>query len=498
MVSGWDRWRHLDERTPVVVGVGQAAQDLLEPGAGDDAIGLMIKATMRAGADCGAPGLLRRIERVCVPEGSWKYNDAARLVGRAVGADRARSVVLTAGIPQQTPLDRAYVDMLAGRIEAALVTGGESRRRTTVAKRAGINLDDDIPGDAGPPDDVCRPEGEIISRAEITAGVIAPVQQFALIDSSLHHAEGKSLEEQRDEIAELWAEFSRAASIFEHAAFPTLRTAAEIRDPGPDNPPFAFPYNKWHCSQMNVDQAAAILVATLGAARTAGVNPERVVFPTVALESSFSVPVPRRRLLHRWQSMEMLGARAAEHLGHAIGAIEHVELYSCFPAAVRVQRRALDLPPGKVVTITGGEPFAGGPWNNFVLQATVAMIEVVRAHPGERGMVTSVSGFLNKPALAVYSTEPASGGLLVGDLAAQAEAATPTVDVLDGYRGRATIAACTLSQERSGDQRTIVIADTPHAARCLATSTDPGLAARAMSEELIGTSIDIDGQTIRP
>ena len=35
-------------------------------------------------------------------------------------------------------------------------------------------------------------------------------------------------------------------------------------------------------------------------------------------------------------------------------------------------------------TITGGMAFAGGPFNNFVLQATVAMIERLRRQPGER------------------------------------------------------------------------------------------------------------------
>ena len=496
MTARWGRWRHLDRRTPVVVGVGQVTQDLAEPGAGKDASGLMIEATERAGTDSGAPDLLRRIDRIAVPEGSWKYHDAARVVARAVGADGARTVVLQAGIPQQTPLDAAYLDLQAGRIGVALVAGGEAAHRAVVAKRAGIELDDSVEGDVGPPDELLRPQGEIISGAEIAAGVLAPAQHYALLDSALRAAEGKTIDEHRDEIAELWAAFSRVASCFEHAAFPRVRTPPEIREPGPDNRPIAFPYNKWHCSQMNVDQAAAVLVTTVGVAEAAGVHPDRVVFPIVALESSFSIPVPRRRFLHRWPSMEVLGARAAAHLGEPITAIEHIELYSCFPAAVRIQQRALGIPLGEVVTITGGEPFAGGPWNNFVLQSTVAMLELIRERPGERGMVTTVSGFLHKPGLAVYGTEPAAGGLSVGDLAVEAAAATPLVPVLDTHSGRATIAAVTVSHERTGDERTIVIADTPTGDRCLATSTDPGLAARAVREELIGTAITVDGQTI--
>ena len=132
---------------------------------------------------------------------------------------------------------------------------------------------------------------------------------------------------------------------------------------------------------MNVDQAAAILVCSLDAAARLGVDLERVVFPLVALESSFSVPVSERRDLHRWPAMEVLGRRRPTHLGAPLAEIAHVELYSCFPAAVRVQQRALGLPVDGVPTITGGETFAGGPWNNFVLQTTAAMVERVRAEP---------------------------------------------------------------------------------------------------------------------
>ena len=46
---------------------------------------------------------------------------------------------------------------------------------------------------------------------------------------------------------------------------------------------------------MNVDQAAAILICSLDAASAPRCRPDRVVFPLVALESSFSVPVSQRR-----------------------------------------------------------------------------------------------------------------------------------------------------------------------------------------------------------
>src|SRR5581483_735684 len=110
--------------------------------------------------------------------------------------------------------------------------------------------------------------------------------------------------------------------------------------------------------------------------------------------------------LHRWPAMEVLGRVAAAHLGHPLAELDLVEVYSCFPAAVRVQQRALGLPVDGVPTITGGESFAGGPWNNFVLQTTAAMVERLRAEPDTKGLVSTLSGLVNKPGLAVYAARP--------------------------------------------------------------------------------------------
>jgi len=222
-----------------------------------------------------------------------------------------------------------------------------------------------------------------------------------------------------------------------------------------------------------------------------------VVFPLVALESSFSLPISRRRDMHRWPSMEVLGRAAEAHLGYELSTIELVEVYSCFPAAVRVAQRALRLPVDGVPTITGGETFAGGPWNNFVLQATAAMIERVRVDRDAPGVVSTLSGLLNKPGLAVYSTRPEPQPMLLGDLGGDAAQATPTVEAIADHHGRARIAACTVMYDQFEPVKTTVIADTPSGERCVASCTDANLARRGTEEELIGTAVYVDGTTFR-
>jgi acetyl-CoA C-acetyltransferase len=485
----------LDPRAPVVAGVGVCTQRVEEPGGGDEAVELMVTAAQRAGDDSGSPALLQAIERVAVPHGSWRYTDPGRIVADRVGSPEARTVLVQTGIPQQTLLDQAYAAILAGELDVVLVVGGEAAHRAAIARRAGVEAPETDQSGAEP-DELQQPTTEIITRLEIEGGVASAMAPFAIIDSALRHAEGRTIDEHRDEIARLWSGFNTVAADFPHAAFPERRDAAFLREPSASNRPFAFPYNKWHCAQMNVDQAAAVLISSAEAAHRFGVDPERIVYPLVGLDSSFSAPVSQRAHIHRWPGMEELGRAAERHLGRALADIDLVEVYSCFPAAVRVQQRALGLPIDGVPTITGGETFAGGPWNNFVLQTTAAMVERLRDARDATGLVTTVSGLLNKPGLAVYATTP-QVPLLTGDLAAEGERATERVDVVSGYRGRARVAAYTVAYDGFDPARTTVIADTPDATRVVATCSDADVAMTATREELIGTEIEVDATTFR-
>src|SRR5262245_8505465 len=482
----------VDPRTPVIVGVGIASQHLDEPGAGVEALELMITATQAAADDSGAgAALLRAVERIAVPGGTWHYRDPGRLIGARIGAPQARTVLIPPGTPQQTLLDDALRSVRDGELDVALVVGGEAARRAVTAQRAGVEITDTVQDESVEPDELRPPSRESSTRLEIEGGFQSAQAPFAIIDGALRGAEGRSLEQHRDEIARLWAGFNHVAQGFPHAAFPMPRTAEWIREPSPKNRPMAFPYNKWHCAQMNVDQAAAILICSIDAAARLGAARDRIVFPHVALESSYSVPVSQRADIHRWIGMEVLGRAAEEQLGYPLREGDHPEVYSCFPAAVRVQQRALGLPVDGVPTITGGESFAGGPWNNFVLQTTAAMVDRVRAEPGTTGMVTTVSGLLNKPGLAVYSTSP--GELLLGDLAEENEGEAAMKEVGGGYEGPATVVTDTVHCDGGQPVRCPAVHDRPDGRRCVASCADATVAANATREELIGTKVDVQG-----
>jgi acetyl-CoA C-acetyltransferase len=222
---------------------------------------------------------------------------------------------------------------------------------------------------------------------------------------------------------------------------------------------------------------------------------DRWIFPLVGLESSAAVPLVNRRHLHRWPAMGLLGRMAADHLGRRVADCDHVELYSCFPAAVRVQQRELDLPADGTPTITGGMTFAGGPFNSFVLQSTAAMARRLRDQPG-LGLVTTVSGLLTKPGLAVWSSAPGPRPPLVADARAEAAALTEIVDATADHEGPGTVAAATVTYDGLRPDQVIAIVDVEGDRRTIARSRDRDLIDRTVVEGLVGASVRTAGSAL--
>ena len=483
----------IDPRYPILVGVGYASQDLDDPLEAVDVLELMAQAADAAGADAGAPEILRAVERILVPRGTWTHPAPARFVAQQIGADRAHTVRAALGIPQQSLINEALDSIARGDLDVAIVVGGEARRREVLARRAGLDLPEPDQRALEPDED--RPLSvvdEMMAPSEREARVVLPIQQYALIENALGHAEGRTLAESQRDVATLYAAFDAVAGKNPRAAFAGGRTAEFLRTPGPRNRPIAFPYNKWHVTQMNVDQSAALLFCAVETAQQYGIESDRWLFPHVALESTLAVSLSRRRDMHRWPAMAVLGQAATEHLGRPVASVEHAELYSCFPVAVRVQQRELGFPLDSVPTVTGGMAFAGGPLNSFVLHETGEMAAHLREHPGDAGVVGAVSGLLTKPGLSVWSTTPSDAGPLIADLAEEARTATPLVESIVGYEGPATVATYTILYDEEDPARVNVIADTPAGERCVAVTEDAELAARGVQEDLIGLPICVN------
>lgn len=494
----------LDPSTPVLVGVGTACRPVAgDPGGADvEALDLMVEAAAAACDDAapqGRGGLVSRLNWVAVPTGTWGYADAGRLIAdqlTGAGSGAVRTVRVEVGVSQQTPLRVAWGLIAAGEIDVALIVGGEAKATEQRRARAGLESLETVQGPVTP-DECWAAEGEIVAQAEIDAGMWQAVEHYACIDNALAAAEHMTLGEQLDINADLWSRLAAVAAARPDAAFTEPRDRAFLRDPGPGNRPLAHPYAKWHSTQWGVDQAAALVLCSVAVARELAVPRDRWVFPRVLVESSSSVPLSCRAELHRWPAMEVLGRAAEDHLGVSLSSIGHVDLYSCFPVAVRVQQRELGLDPNATVTLTGGMAFGGGPFNNYTYQSTAAVIGAVRADPASLGLVCTVSGLLTKPALAVWSTEPGDQGspALVADLAEIADAVTARLQVVADHVGPATVATYTVTFDGDMAASAFVIAELDGSTRWIGTSTDPALLAAGTAGELIGRTVLIDGGT---
>lgn len=481
--------------TVVLIGAGAADQRSAEPGAGHDTTRLMTEALLAALSDTGVAGLGPRIGWIGATRGLCQLPDAARRVGEAVGA-QPHTVAVDLGIPQQKLISLAFEAVQCGRTDIAVVCGGETKHRSDVARRAGLELG--AHDQAGlVPDEEHRPSDEMVAGPEKAIGAAVPVQQYAMIENARRAAHGWTLSRHRDEIAWRWHGFNQVAQLNRRAAFGEPMRPEEIRDPAPANRPLAFPYNKWHSSQWAVDQAAALVLCSVSAAESLGVGRDRWVFPHVGLESSMALPLSRRADLHRWPAMAVLGSATERHVGRAVADMEHVELYSCFPAAVAVQQAELGVNVDRLCTLTGGMTFAGGPLNNFVFQATVEMIAALRAEPGSYGAVTAVSGMLTKPGLTVWSTEAPAGGLLIADLADEARAATAEVPLDEDPSGEGTVATYTVVYEGMDPSGVRAIVDLASGARAVAALDDADVASTATTEDLISTPVTVQGTTLK-
>jgi len=477
-------------RTPVLVGVGAVQQRLEDPVAAREPVELMIAALEQAADDAGCRQLLAQASSIRVPRGFWDYADPGRLIAQRIGAVGARTQLAEIGILQTSLFGHAARAIASGDDEVVLIAGGEAKYRTLRAQIAGVPAPLTVQRGIEP-DSVLSPDREIISPLEVDMGLMMPVTQYSFMENALRYAEGVGIDAHRREVAELWADFSRVATANPNAVNRTAVSAAAIGSVTNGNRMLAFPYTKLHNSQWNVDQAAGLILCSVAAARAAGVPEERWVFPLAVAESNHMVPLSARRALHRSPGFRLAGGQALEWSGLDIHAVRHLELYSCFPIAVRIQTRELGIPPDRCLTVTGGMAFAGGPLNNFVLQALARMAAILRADRTHAGMVTAVSGMLTKQGVSLWAAHPPQRPFRFIDVTADVAQAQETVPLVGDYHGPATVASYTVIYEGDVPARAVMICDLPDGRRTLAASTDAALASRATRQELCGGRVQI-------
>ena len=451
----------IDPRTPVIVGAGQCLDRGRQASGSREPVAMMVQALRRAGADSGAgERLLRRADSVrCVPVIGWRYPAAAALVAEDLGL-RPRDTAQSAEIGGDGPLvlinDTARA-ILAGRLEVALLAGAEAVASVRAARRQGRALAWRQQDEQARPSQTLGDARAPVNDAEQGAGLMPPVFMYALIENALRATLRREPEAHLERIAELWARFSRVAAENPCAWIKRAYSPAQIATPSHDNRLVASPYTKLLTANIDVNMATGLIVTRGRAARAAGVPLERWVFVHAGAQAQDEWHVSERHALAASPAIRALGAAALRHTGRAIDEIAHIDLYSCFPAAVEVAAGELGLDcedARRPLTVTGGLTFAGGPGNNYTSHAVARLIELLRADADAYGLASAVGWYLTKHALSVFSARPP--GKPFASFFPDPRRA-PARRALRDHAGPATLEAYTVTYGRDGTPEAALI-----------------------------------------
>lgn len=487
--------KDLPKSTPVIVGIGIRNQKESDPALAANAIELMIASVNAAAEDAGTNKLLEECDTIMVPHGLWSYSDPARLIARAVGAHKSTTLLAEVGVLQTTLLGEAAKRIANKEAEVVVVTGGEARYRGLMGEINGLELDDTVQENEAP-DELLKPKADMWLKAESNAGLGMPVGYYAILEIARRHALHQNVEEHRDYLGKLYSHFADIAMKNPHAWKQEAVTADEIRNPSGKNSMLAFPYTKKHNTSWNVDQSSALIFCSVEKAEALNIPRSQWIFPRAIVESNHMNCVSQNADLSRSIGADIAAQRTLEVASMNAADLDYIDLYSCFPIAVQSYATALQVASTQEYTFTGGMPFAGGPLNNYVLQTTCRLVELLRTKTKSHGLISAVSGMLTKQGFGIFSTLPPESGFIFDDVTKQVAQENPPLEVLESYVGNAKIASYTVLYEQGTPSRLVAICDTPTRQRVVAVNEEQDVMDRAMRDDLCEKAVSINGNQL--
>ena len=409
------------DNTPVIIGVGQYSERVGEPGYGAlSHMDLAGRALQAAIDDCDAVGSIAgAIDTICAIrqfENSYttavapfgKSNNPPRSIGKRVGANPRRAILEVAGgQSNQKMVGELASDIALSESDVAVVVGAEaiSTVRRLLENGASPDWSEEI---AGQLED--RGYGMDWSDEgwSILHGGRRPIEGYALAENARRARLGLSLEEYRLKIGELFAPFTRVAAQNPHAAAPVIRSAEELATVSERNRIVAEPYTRMTVSRDQVNQAAAIIICSVGKARELGVPESKWVYihsVSAAQELGFLERPDFSRSEAANRSLDIALGRA----GKFAQDIRYFDFYSCFAVPVfnAIEHLLIEPDDTRGLTLTGGLPFFGGAGNNYSAHAICEVVQRLRADRASYGLVGANGGVMGKYATGIYSTMPA-------------------------------------------------------------------------------------------
>jgi acetyl-CoA C-acetyltransferase len=425
-------------------------------------------------------------EVVAVGSVGWPADDPARRLADAMGitTSTTRRLPIGGDTPQRL-IHEASLRILSGELNSLLLVGGEAIYTASNARKQGVTLAwQDVPDARSANHDNERMP---FNEAEGAAGLVLPAEVYPLFENAHRHRMGWTVSDHRRRLGTLWSNFAQVAASNPNAWITTAPSASEIATPSPNNRFVGFPYTKLLVANLPVDMGAAVILLSVAEAQRRGVPMDQWVFPQCGAEGYDHWFVSERVDLDRSVAMACIW-RALGGFGETSDGLGHLDLYSCFPSVVQMAADVMGIDAfdeTRVLTVTGGLTFAGGPGNNYVTHAIATMVKRLRDTPGERGLVTGVGWYATKHAWGTYSATPPSTGFQHHDVQAEVDA-TPRCATRQG-NGEVYVESFVVTHGRDGSPgRLTVVGRFKDGARVLSRSSDNDLMARFEAEELIG------------
>ena len=446
----------LDDRTPVIVGVGQVADPIDAPDYHRwSPVEIAAESARLALADAGVDGssidtvaAVRQFEvstPISFPPFGCSTN-VPRSIAQRIGADPARAIVeIVGGQSPQTLVAELGEEMVAGRSEVALISGGEAM--SSARHLAGNDQPDWNEDPGGQLEDRGFGLRGVTTLTQVRHGLMDAPSQYALLEHARRARLGLDRGTYTAAMKDLFDPLADFATTNPLSAAPSSRSTEDRM--------VADPYPRSLVARDLVNQGASVLMMTVGAARRLGVAPDRWVFlhgHTSLVEKTL---LERPDLGASPAAVSAIGG-ALDRAGVTMADVDAMDLYSCFPIAVSAVCDAFGLaaddPRG--LTLTGGLPYFGGPGNNY---STHALVEAAgRARDGSTVLVGANGGILSKYAAGVYSSAPAPWPVTDDEVAQRELDAVDSVPIAAWPDGWATIESYTVASGRRGDAVVVV------------------------------------------
>jgi len=484
----------LDPRTPVIIGAGQilhraeSVEEGLEPAA------LMERAVLAAASDAGLDGPPKADAVRVVSIIGWRYRNAPRFLADRLGLpDAALAETANGGNSPQALVNQTALDITAGEVDVAILSGAEAFRTYMRARRTETNLpwpkapDDDRPARIGT-------ELDMSHEIERELGIVLPVQVYPMFETAIRAADGRSVEDHRAHLGRLWSDLSHVAASNPNAWIQEPKTADEIVEIGPQNRMIGIPYPKYMNSNSDVDMGAALIMCSAEAAQRLGVAEDRWVFPHAGSDCHEHNFVSNRDTFARTPAIELGGRRVLDLAGIGIDDVDLIDLYSCFPSAVQLGQRSLGIDPARQWSRTGGLPFAGGPWNNYPMHAIATIVGELRDRPDARALVWANGGYATKHAFGVYAGGPPSDGFRHDNPQHEIDR-LPKRELASGADGSgpADIEAYTVMFSREGEpERALASCLRADGRRAWGVSQNTAIASAMCDGEWVGITVELD------